>query len=480
MLLSMQEFAKVPLLILSCMAFLLFNEVAVAIPKNPSNEDHTLFIVNRIYLQGNHVTKDVILYRELLFKEGDTLNSSEYKQQVEQSRKNLLNTSLFNFVTIHEEINGTSIDIRIEVVERWYIWPSPIFELTDRNFNSWWKSQDYSRVNYGFRLKWGNFRGRMENLDIMLRFGKNQNLSLIYSIPYIDKAKKLGTGIELGYLNKREVGFSTESDQLKYLFDDAHLMKQVYAAWLVSYRRNIHVMHNLSLRFQHVSFADTLLNANPDYFYYGNNSADYLSLYYKLKADYRDARYYPLSGWYVDLELLKSGLGLTFEKPVDLFWFKSTSRLFIPVSKRWFYGGSLVGKVSAGKEQPYFLMQGLGYERDYVRGYEYYVVDGAHYLLTRNTIRYAVIPEKEVTIGAIPYPKFGKIHYAAYLTVFGDAGYTWAGTGPENLNKLPETLLLGTGIGLDLVTYYDKVFRFEYSFNKSGENGIFIHFIAGI
>ncbi|MBK7175475.1 MAG: hypothetical protein IPH84_20170 [Bacteroidales bacterium] len=477
--LSMREFAKVLRIILSGMAFLLVNQVSFAI-SHPFDADHPWFVVNKISFLGNAITKDVILYRELLFKEGDTLYSSDYEQRIEQSRKNLLNTSLFNFVSIYEVKNGNSLDIRIEVVERWYIWPSPIFELTDRNFNSWWKSRDYSRVNYGFRLKWSNFRGRMENLDLLLRFGKNQHFSLIYSIPYIDKAKKLGTGIEMGYLNRREVGFSTISDHLKYLFDENHLLKQIYVAWLISYRRNIHVMHNLSLKYQYVSFADTLLKANPDYFYKEFGSGNYLSLYYKLKADYRDARYYPLSGWYMDLEILKGGFGLAFEKPVNQFWMKSTSRIFIPISKRWYYGGSLVGKISANKHQPYFLMQGLGYDRDYVRGYEYYVIDGTHYLLTRNSIRFALLPEKEITVGAIPSPKFGKIHYAAYLTAFGDAGYTWADSGIESGNKLPQTLLLGTGIGLDLVTYYDKVFRIEYSFNRSGENGIFIHFIAGI
>jgi hypothetical protein len=45
---------------------------------------------------------------------------------------------------------------------------------------------------------------------------------------------------------------------------------------------------------------------------------------------------------------------------------------------------------------------------------------------------------------------------------------------------LPDSFLRGIGAGIDIVTYYDKVMRLEYSVNGWGESGIFIHFIAGI
>jgi hypothetical protein len=48
------------------------------------------------------------------------------------------------------------------------------------------------------------------------------------------------------------------------------------------------------------------------------------------------------------------------------------------------------------------------------------------------------------------------------------------------LNPLANDLLVGYGLGIDLVTYYDWVIRFEYSFNKKGESGFFIHFMPSI
>ena len=43
-------------------------------------------------------------------------------------------------------------------------------------------------------------------------------------------------------------------------------------------------------------------------------------------------------------------------------------------------------------------------------------------------------------------------------------------------NNLTNTLLFGRGIGIDYITYYDKLLRIEYGINRLGEKGIFLHF----
>jgi outer membrane protein assembly factor BamA len=439
------------------------------------------FVICSIRITGNSITKPYIIYRELLFNSGDTLTKDHAETLFEKSKQNLLNTSLFNFVTITGDADGNAMTVNISVIERWYIWPSPIFEITDRNINSWWASRDYTRVNYGLRIKWSNFRGRMENLDAFLRFGKNHQYSILYEIPYIERSKRFGAGIELGYVRKREVGYETNQDKLDFIFNKDYLLRQQYGAFRISYRRNIETSHLAELRFQHVAFSDSLLLYNPDFSYPLKPVLDFLSFYYKLKIDHRDAKYYPLSGWYLDAELYKAGLGFEFENPVNTFWVRTTSRYFLSLAKRWYLGTSLVGKFSSGSYQPYFLMQGLGYDRDFIRGYEYYVIDGKHYVLTRNNIKFAILPEKVSNLLFIPTEKFSRVHYASYLNLFADAGVAWGGRSKDDSkNSLPGNFLVGAGVGLDIVTYYDKVIRVEYSINKLGENGIFIHLIAGI
>jgi len=442
--------------------------------------------VGTIELSGNKKTNDRIIYRELLMAAGEKFSPDEFSKRVNQSRLNILNTSLFNFVTIDTVLRGGSgttavMDIKISMLERWYIWLVPILQFTDRNFNAWLQTHDFTRVNYGLDVKWYNFTGRMDELDAIIQFGKNHHLSLAYQNPYIDRRKHFGMGFETGYRKNRETGYLTQNDKLLFAFVPEGLSTEKYFSLNGTYRHNIFTTHQLIAGLRSFSFGDSLLAVNPEYSYPGIEKPVFLYLYYKLKIDHRDIKYYPLKGWYADLELNKSGLGMRFEKPVDIAWAKTTTRFYSQLAKRWYTGISFIGKVSSGAWQPYFLIQGLGYNRDYVRGYEYNVIDGKHFGILRSNVKFALVPEHTYNIGFIPAPKFGLIHYALYLTAFADAGYVWQPQWiGQNNNKLPRTLLAGAGLGVDLVTYYDKVVRIEYAVNKSGKSGIFIHFIAGI
>lgn len=447
--------------------------------------DSTL-TVGSITISGNKKTLDNIIFRELLVNSGESYSQDEFSRRISQSRLNLLNTSLFNFVTIdtvafESESGPVSMDVKISVIERWYIWPLPILQITDRNFNSWLQTRDFTRINYGVDVKWYNFSGRLDELDFTVQFGKNRHFSVAYQRPYIDKKKRFGLGFESGYFKNRETGYITRNDKLEFAFVPEGLTSEKYVSVNATFRNSIFTTHQLVAGIRACSFSDSLLSLNPDYSYAGMASPVFFNVYYKLKIDHRDIKYYPLKGWYADIEINKSGLGFGFEEQVNVTWAKTTSRLYSKLANRWYTGISFIGKISSAQWQPYFQIQALGYSRDYVRGYEYNVIDGKHFALFRSNIKYALVPERIQSIGFIPTPKFGLIHYALYLTMFADVSYVWQ---PQwiglNSNVLPRTWLAGAGMGLDLVTYYDKVVRIEYAVNKSCKSGIFIHFIAGI
>jgi len=468
------------LILLQLMGLSLFSASA------QTNSSARAITVGTIELSGNKKTNKNIIFRELLFAQGDKFSQDEFSKRVNQSRLNLLNTSLFNFVTIDtilslDTADLVTMDVQIAVLERWYLWPVPILQITDRNLNSWLQTHDFTRINYGIDLKWYNFTGRMDELDAIIQFGKNRQLSLAYQDPYIDKKKHIGVGFEAGYKNNREVGYLTQDDKLLFAFVPEGLSTEKYFSVNSTFRKNIFTTHQVIAGYRALSFSDSLLKLNSDYSYSEVDQPRFIYLYYKLKMDHRDIKYYPLTGWYADLELNKSGLGFAFEKPVDIAWAKTTTRYYARLAKRWYSGISFIGKVSSAAWQPYFLIQGLGYGRDYVRGYEYNVIDGKHFGIVRSNVKFALVPEQTYNIGFIPTPKFGLIHYALYLTAFADAGYVWQPqwVGQFN-NELLRTFLASAGLGADLVTYYDKVVRIEYAINKSGKSGIFIHFIAGI
>ena len=114
-------------------------------------------------------------------------------------------STLFNFIIISHEIVENKINFTIDLVERWYIWPYPILEISERNFNVWWDDfqssnyKDFSRFNYGVFLNIENFRGLNELLHIKFRKGFKEHYMLRYEVPYLNKLKSFGlnTHIEL-------------------------------------------------------------------------------------------------------------------------------------------------------------------------------------------------------------------------------------------------------------------------------------------
>ena len=71
--------------------------------------------------------------------------------------------------------------------------------------------------------------------------------------------------------------------------------------------------------------------------------------------------------------------------------------------------------------------------------------------------------------------QFKNFHYALYLSINADVGYVYNDLHLP-YNKLPNSFLFGYGIGVELVTIYDKVLKLNYSLTNFGEHGIFIHF----
>jgi outer membrane protein assembly factor BamA len=439
-------------------------------------------IIGNIILKGNHLTKDRILLREMEYKSGDTLSFYDFCRLSAKSRQNLLNRSLFNFVyidTIRNQQLTDNVDVIVNVLERWYIWPLPIFELAERNFNTWWETKDFRKANYGLFLTYNNFRGRNEVLKVLIRAGYNQNYFLLYEIPYLTKKQNFGMGFQFGHSQSKEIPIMTENNkQIFYRHKDGYARKQWYASLQFNFRKNIHDHHNFSLSYENYRFADTILLLNQNFIREQSSKLSMLHLNYRYRHDYRDSKPYPLKGYYFDAELSKRGFGLLKDEP-NYFTAKTTFDIYRPISRRFYWAASLSAKFSAGETEPYFLQRGLGYNNEFVRSFELYVIDGPAYSLFKSNLKFALLEPRKGQLPFIKFDKFSKIHYAAYLNLIFDAGYVHNAFAVP-ANSYQNKLLYGTGLGLDLVTYYDLVWRFEYSVNQFGMTGFFIHFVAPI
>jgi outer membrane protein assembly factor BamA len=440
--------------------------------------------VDSIRITGNKITREKIILREIVFDTGEYLDQEKLDTLIVLSKENLMNTLLFNFVEISSGFSGSDsagVVVKVHVTERWYIWPTPILKISDRNFNVWWETKDFSRLSYGFNIDWQNFTGRKDHLIFKFQWGYDRVVQAQYLIPYLNRKKTLGMSCGAGFSRQREEAYQTVNNKQEFYKDpETFAVQHVYAFGQFLVRRNIYNFHQFELRFDQQQFSDSLVGRNINYTIDNANNVRYLSFSYVFKSDHRDFKSYPLKGYYIDFGIIKHGLWNFSSNTLNTFQILATFRKYWQLHPRIYFATGLNGQVSAGL-QPYFILGGIGYDRDMVRSYEYYLVDAQHFGILKNNFKFALIPTRVKKISFIKSDRFGKIFYALYLNVFFDAGYgIYNQDFGKETNDLQNSILFGYGAGLDFVTYYDVVVRLEFSVNKKGETGFFLHFRAPI
>jgi len=281
--------------------------------QTPSSSD--MVLVDSVVLVGNKVTRDNIILRELEFSKGYSYPLEELDSLIVKSRQNLMNRSLFNFVTITKNVSGATCRIQVSVVERWYIWPIPIFQFADRNLNAWLQKGDLNRLNYGIDLRIENFRGRMERLNIIVQTGYDMRLAFRWTIPYLNAKQVSGLVVAGGMQYNHEVAFETvDNKQLYYHSAVNYARKFFFGTFNYTLRPGYNDLHNFGAGFYQYQFQDTLLKLNPDFSC--GTVCRYFQLDYTFKLDFRDYKPYPLDGYYFDAQVLKMGLGI-FNDGVD-------------------------------------------------------------------------------------------------------------------------------------------------------------------
>jgi outer membrane protein assembly factor BamA len=438
-------------------------------------------IIRSIRITGNKQTRPSVIYREMLFRVNDTLPRRTFLSFLKSSRDNIFNTHLFNFVTVDTAFTHSDFDladVTIHVVERWYIWPLPYFEISDRNFNAWLQTLDFSRITYGADLTVYNARGRNETLILPVHFGYNRQFGFDYSIPYITKKKILGLGFGLGFDQNHEVIVESMNNKPVYYKDSKEFINQDLNSYVeFRVRPGIFSYHYLRISYNILMFSDSLAKI-PGYSYDQRSYLQYFSLNYQFKNDHRDIAYYPLKGSYFDFFIVQNGY---WNSVVNELYLKTNLRGYFHLYKRLYYAAGVTGKYTLTGQPPYCLQQGLGYGRELVRGYEYYVIDGEHFALFKNNLKFILVPPHVLNLGFIKTSKFNPVPYAFYLNLFMDLGYVYNSDKEMNtLNSLQNSLLLGWGIGVDFTTYYDLVVRVELSLTKEGVPGIYFHLNAPI
>lgn len=433
--------------------------------------------IDGIEISGNRRTQVSTILRELDFELGDTLPTATLMERLRHNEQLLMNVDLFNAATFNiRDWQEGRVRLTLEVVEDWYFFPLPVVDFADRNFNVWWVEQNraLNRINLGLYLIHTNFTGRRDYLKAVGQIGYTQRLQLYYERPYVNRAQTLGIVANIFYARNREVGYRAQDNILQfYRNDEAFQLQRWQADAGLLYRKQIRARHRLFLQYRDYSITDSVTLRNPDFFLDGATRLRYFGIDYQFIYDYRDFSRYPMEGYYVAASVLKEGLGV---------W-GGINSLYIGASAgrydqrgRWSWGyGFKVRKALIPQQQPYYNSRALGYEEDFVRGYEYYVIDGQDFAMARAFGRYAFVNRDFDMDKMMPISAFKSLPFRLYAKLYTDHGYVHAPYHSEG-NDLTNTYLRSIGTGLDFVFYHDYVMRLEYSLNHRLQHGFYIHY----
>lgn len=452
------------------------------IAKFPANGELT---VRNIFVKGNKITKGYIILRELPFAKGAKLPVAQLFELIETGRLNVFNTQLFlEVIPSITNWNEQQFDLVLDVKERWYIFPIPFFKLVDRNFNQWWVEQNRSleRANYGLKFNWENVSGRRDKLNFNYVNGYNRQYNIYYEQPFADKKLEKGFLFGVFYTQTRQVSFATDSNQQVFfpasnnqINDFVRSIFRIESGFTI--RKGVNHRHSFRLNYIRENISDTISriiqnNANKGYlpFFTGNKTNQnfgefvYGYQYYNLNNFA-----YPWKGFAFTGYFSQRGLGA---KGMNMWQFNGKAGRYLPIGQKTSASVMGLGIIKLPFKQPQYNMGAIGYGEMFLRGMEYYVIDGVMAGILKTTVRRELFQLNVPTL-LIKNEKYRKIPFKILAKVYGDIGgsHTTAVTNSFLNNKL----LYTWGFGLDVLSYYDFVARFDYSFNQLGENGLFLH-----
>lgn len=448
--------------------------------EGPSTDSlsNRIVTVNRVIIIGNKITRERIISRELTLKPGDTVSTQRMELILQQDQRKIYNLRLFNTVSVRWlEINSGMADLLIEVNERWYTFPAPIFELSDRNFNEWWQNynHDLSRVNYGLRLYQYNFRGRNETLRFTAQFGFTRRFELSYRIPYIDRSQKHGLTFDFSYNEPKNLAYQTVDHKLEFQEGRETLKKGKGFGITYTFRKSFYESHAFSFGYADNTVADSIANLNSNYYGDGGNNQKYGAITYSFNSEHRDVIAYPLKGYHITAFIQKSGLG--FGTDVNQWETNLTYSRYWDLKKNFYLSNFSSVYLSTPNEQPYSMFSALGYRRQLVKGYEVYVIEGPKFFLNKTTFRKKIF-SRTWELNNMPLEQFRYFPLTLYLKSYVDLGYVENYPYYQELDlntRLSNRLLAGAGAGIDIVTAYDAVLRLEYTFTREKTQGFFFH-----
>lgn len=437
----------------------------------PITDTTRFFKIDDVEIEGNKHTKEKVIFRELSFQIGETYALSDLIHKCGQARVQLLNTSLFLSVSVSiKSTKDSNAVVLVTVRERAYFIPVPFVDIVGTSYSHWVKEEkmNLNKVKYGIKLNHKNISGLNDRLSLNLTGGYSKEVSLNYEGLPLDHDLKWMFSFSFDKGQQRDLVYSTQNNKSVSLHsDNEFLYSYTNGNVSLSYRPAIKTKHIFGIAYHSEIFADTIASLNKSYLF-AQNEVRYPELYYTMQYTDVDFVPYPTRGYASEVQFSKKG----FKQPVNVWQLTTKTTAYYPLSTKNFLRFMAGTSVKLPFHQPFTQQQFIGSNDMEIQGYESYVIDGVAGGYLKASFHQRIL-DRNYSIKLKHFPRLSLIPVKVYAKVFGNTGYIY---NPEpGTNFLNNKMLYSGGVGLDIVLFYDVTFRFEYSFNHIGENGLYLH-----
>lgn len=446
-------------------------------------------LLTAIELEGARRTRPAVVLRELPFRRGERLPLAGLGQALERARSNLYNLGLFTQVELIPLLGAGELRLRIVLHERWYLFGSLYLDSEERNsfdFVGALRQRDLSRWVYGGYLSWRNFSGRNERLVLRAQGGFSQRLWLRYDLPSLFARRWIDLRLRFSAAREQSLLLGAAGGLPQW---DGLISQPLQRTWQAKAGLMKHYSPYRSLYveggFLYFRLSDSLpallSRAGLAAYLPGEGSeAAYPSLVFHLADDRRDWRAFPLSG--VKWHLFGRVAGPPLRGSVAFAKLSAALSAYQPLGRRWNLAGSLYALHTAGRQIPFFEKTALGISRseflgqqDELRGYEPYLLAASDLAMAKAELKFALLRRQVLALEGLPLRAFRQASAGAYLCLFTEHAWLRDRSAVAPDPRFDRQWLGSAGAGLSLLGPYDLLLRLEYSRNRHGRGGIYVH-----
>jgi outer membrane protein assembly factor BamA len=434
--------------------------------------DSTSVFIKQVHINEGLNTKYKVIRREISVAEQGLYNKEILIVECEESARRLRNLGQFGLVRYNIEfLVKDTVIVHFEIKERGPFGGTLNAALADRNFNVWIRDYDakLSRVNFSASGSHDNLFGLRKRLRVTTTIGFNTAASVDIFSPSVAKYLNFGYHCNASWGMYKE--YYTQIKNGRQVFtrhNNAVVQQQLSGTVEVFVRPQYSYFLIGGLDYAAISVDDTLLEINDGLLGNKRSRLSYIEPHLAYRYSKVDVEAYPQQGERIRIRAgSKINNGNSLHNYIQLYASK-----FWRLTPRWLLSTWAQAKASTNPSRAFIFQNAFGFRTDYVRGYEYYVVNGEHALLSRFDLKYKIVRKN------FDY-KFWRWNlgytWGIYPKVFADIGRAYAAPYQLAQNPLANTRLSTVGVGLDAILEGSTSVRIEYALNHLNQKGLFLH-----